>query len=109
MTVQYPNSGRLAANRYKDNPKKPDMKGEIKLTREAMRQLAMEQPGEEITIKLSAWNMEGQYGPWLRLAWDNYKKPEGQQYQRRPQGNWPPQQAPQKPQQQFPDDDTIPF
>jgi hypothetical protein len=107
MSAQYPNSGRLAPNKYKDNPKKPDLKGEIKMTREALRQLAMEQPGEEITIKLSAWNMEGQYGPWLRLSWDNYKKPEGQGYPPRQEYQQP---RPVAPRQQYPTDNSdIPF
>lgn len=108
MSAQYPNSGRLAPNKYKDNPKKPDLKGEIKMTREAMRQLAMEQTGDEITIKLSAWNMDGQYGPWLRLSWDNYKKPEGQGFPQRQQTNGAPQQPAPRP--QYPSDNSdIPF
>jgi len=110
--VQYPNSGRLAANKYKDNPKKPDMTGSIKMTRDAMRQLMMEQTGEEVEIKLSAWNMEGQYGQWLRLAWNNYKPQPRQNYGQ--QGYQNPQQGYQKPQQgyqkQFPDDGSdLPF
>jgi hypothetical protein len=58
--------------------------------------------------------MEGQYGPWLRLSWNNYKKPEGQGYpsQRYQQPQYQPKQQPQQrpaPQQSFPSDDDIPF
>ena len=70
---KYPNSGKLSANRYKDNPKKPDMVGEIVMTRSALKELMGEHDGDDIVIKLSGWNMEGQYGAWTRLSWNNYK------------------------------------
>jgi hypothetical protein len=100
MATQYPNSGKLSDNRYKDNPKKPDMVGEIVMQRSALKELLGEHDGDDIVIKLSSWKMEGNYGPWMRLSWNNYKpkdKAEGA-----------PKQAPQ--QNAIPDDDRdIPF
>jgi hypothetical protein len=32
-----------------------------------------EHDGDEIVIKLSGYNAEGQYGPWIKLSWNNYK------------------------------------
>ena len=75
MATKYPNSGKLSANRYKDNEKKPDLVGEIIMTRQALKGLLEETDEDDITIKLSGWNMDGQYGQWTRLAWNNYKKP----------------------------------
>jgi len=77
--MEYPNSGKLSHNKYKTaGDKKPDMNGEIVMQRSALKGLLEEHDGDEITIKLSSWQMSGQFGPWLRLAWNNYKKPEGQ-------------------------------
>ena len=102
MATQYPNSGKLSNNRYKDSPKKPDMIGELVMTRSALKELMGEHDGDDIVIKISAWNMDGQYGPWHRLAWNNYKKPAEaapQQDQAR--------QAPRAEEQES--DDDIPF
>lgn len=77
MATKYPNSGKLSANRYKDTEKKPDVVGELVMTRQALKGLLDETDEDDITIKLSGWNMDGQYGAWTRLAWNNYKKPEG--------------------------------
>jgi len=74
MSSQYPNSGRLSSNKYKEaGDKKPDLVGDITMTRQALKGLLDEHPDDEIVIKLSAWNMSGNYGPWIRLAWNNYK------------------------------------
>jgi len=101
MATQYPNSGKLSGNRYKDTPKKPDVVGEIVMQRSALKELLGEHDGDDIVIKLSGWNMDGQYGPWVRLSWNNYKPKE------QAGGNVttrPPQQA------AIPDDDRdIPF
>ena len=74
MATQYPNSGKLSNNKYKEQgDKKPDMHGEIVMTRSVLKQLLEETDEDDITIKLSAWAMEGNYGPWMRLSWNNYK------------------------------------
>ncbi len=99
MATQYPNSGKLSTNKYKEpGDKKPDMHGEIIMERSTLKKLLEETDEDGILIKLSAWHMEGNYGPWMRLAWNNYKP------QQQPQQ----QQAPA--QQSMPEDDQdIPF
>ena len=73
MANQFPNSGKLSPNKYKDNPKKPDMTGELVMTKDAIKELLAESPNDEVTIKLGAWKMQGAYGEWVRLSWNNYK------------------------------------
>lgn len=70
---QYPNSGKLSKNNYKQSPKQPDMTGQLVMERSTLKSLLEEHDGDDIVIKLSAWNMTGQYGDWLRLSWNNYK------------------------------------
>ena len=102
MATQYPNSGKLSNNRYKDNPKKPDLVGELVMTRSALKELMQEHDGDDIVIKLSGWNMDGQYGPWHRLAWNNYKP----KTDAAPQQQAPARQAPQS---MDDDESDIPF
>ena len=103
MATQYPNSGKLSGNRYKDTPKKPDVVGEIVMQRSALKELMGEHDGDDIVIKLSGWNMNGQYGPWTRLAWNNYK-PEEQA------GGNVSRPAPPAAQRPIPDEDQdVPF
>lgn len=100
---KYPNSGKLSANRYKDTDKKPDVVGEIVMTRSTLKGLLEEHDGDDIVIKLSGWNMEGQYGPWTRLSWNNYKPKE------QTNGNVS-KPAAAAPQQSIPEDDSdVPF
>jgi hypothetical protein len=100
MATQYPNSGKLSHNKYKEQgDKKPDMHGEIIMERSVLKKLLEETDEDGILIKLSAWNMEGSYGPWMRLSWNNYKKPA----EAAPQ----PAPAPRKEEQES--DDDIPF
>jgi hypothetical protein len=97
MATEYPNSGKLSHNKYKEQgDKKPDMTGEITMTRTALKGLLEEHDGDDIIIKLSAWQMSGQFGPWMRLSWNNYKKPEGQPAYARPVAPKPPE--PEEPQ-----------
>jgi len=100
--AQYPNSGKLSTNRYKDTPNKPDMVGELVMDRSALRKLLEETDEDDIVIKLGGWKMGGQYGEWIRISWNNYKpKPKDNPYV-------PPRQ--EQPRQAIPlDDDTIPF
>ena len=72
--MSYPNSGRLSPNQYKKD-KQPDYKGSITLERALIKQL-LEEQDDEITIKLSGWNRSGQYGDFISLAYDSYKKKE---------------------------------
>jgi len=97
MATEYPNSGKLSHNKYKEQgDKKPDMTGEITMTRTALKGLLEEHDGDDIIIKLSAWQMSGQFGPWMRLSWNNYKKPEGQPVYAKPAAPKPPE--PEEPQ-----------
>ena len=72
--MQYPNSGSLNVNKFKkEGDKAPNLNGQIIMERSALKQLLDEQ-GDEITIKLSAWTMpDAGRGKWLRLSWNNYK------------------------------------
>jgi len=72
--MQYPNSGSLNVNKFKkEGDKAPNLNGSIIMERSALKQLLDEQ-GDEITIKLSAWTMpDSGRGKWLRLSWNNYK------------------------------------
>jgi len=71
---QYPNSGKLSATKEKRNPKSPDHYGEIKMNKSTLKELMAEVPDDdEITIKLSGWNMQGNYGLWTRLSWNDFK------------------------------------
>lgn len=98
---KYPNSGKLSANRYKDTDKKPDVVGEIVMQRSALKGLMEEHDGDDIVIKLSGWHMEGQYGAWTRLSWNNYKPKES--------GNFTRSEPPIK-QESIPvDDSDVPF
>lgn len=100
MATQYPNSGKLSDNRYKDNPKKPDLVGEIVMQRSALKELMGEHDGDDIVIKISGWRMQGNYGPWMRLSWNNYKPKE------KTDDAPPPKQASQ---QALDDNSDIPF
>lgn len=73
--MSYSNTGRLSPNKYKQNEKQPDFKGSITLERALIRQL-LEEQDDEVTIKISGWNRSGQYGEFISLAYDSYKKPE---------------------------------
>jgi hypothetical protein len=77
MANQYPNTGKLSPNRYKDgDPRKPDMVGEIIMERSALKALIQEHDEDDIVIKLSAYNKQGNYGEFLSIRWNNYKKKE---------------------------------
>lgn len=96
--AQYPNSGKLSPNKYKESgDKKPDKTGELIMERSALKKLLEETDEDDIVIKLSCWDMSGSYGPWFRLAWNNYKPKES------------PYAQPQKPKQAPIDDSEIPF
>lgn len=92
--MEFVNTGKLSPNRYKDDPRKPDMVGEITMQRAALKQLMAEHSDDEIVIKLSAWNRQGNYGEFLSLKWNNYKKPA---------------EKPQQPVARPADDGDVPF
>lgn len=73
--MNYANTGRLSPNQYKKNDKQPDHKGSITLERSLVKQL-LEESEDEVVIKISGWNRSGQYGDFISLAYDSYKKQE---------------------------------
>ena len=83
-------------NDYKKDAKHPDFKGSIKMTRPTLKELMMQHTEDDIEIKIAAWNMQGQRGPWIRLSWDNFK----------PSGNF---SKPAPKQTPIEDDDSVPF
>lgn len=91
--MNYANTGRLSPNQYKKNDKQPDHKGSITLERSLVKQL-LEESEDEVVIKISGWNRSGQYGDFISLAYDSYKKQE---------------EAPAKPKATPPAEEDIPF
>lgn len=73
--MSYANTGRLSPNKYKQTEKQPDLKGSITLERSLIKQL-LEESDDEIVIKISGWNRSGQYGDFISLMYDSYKKQE---------------------------------
>ena len=50
-------------NKYKDAPNKPDLTGEVILTKEIMRQLVTQiKEGKEAGLKLAIWDRESKNG-----------------------------------------------
>ena len=73
---KYPNSGRLNYAKNKVNPNSADIYGEIVFDRQFLRNILNETDADDIPVKLSGWNMEGNYGPWIRVSVNTWKKEE---------------------------------
>ena len=73
--MNYSNTGRLSPNQYKKNDKQPDHKGSITLERALVKQL-LEESEDEVVIKIAGWNRSGQYGDFISLSYDSFKKQE---------------------------------
>jgi hypothetical protein len=95
MANKFPNSGRLNYSQRKVHPKSPDLYGDITFDRSYLRSVMEETDGDEITIRLDAWQNEGNNGAWFSLKVNTWKKTE----------------PPLTPQKSLPDaeDDPIPF
>lgn len=76
MSSKYPNSGVLFYAKNKVHPKSPDLTGDITFERHFLRNLLNEIEGDEIKIRLSAWQKEGNYGPFFTMSVNTYKKEE---------------------------------
>jgi hypothetical protein len=76
MSNKYPNSGVLFYAKNKVHPKSPDLTGDITFERHFLRNLLNEIEGDEIKIRLSAWQKEGNYGPFFTMSVNTYKKEE---------------------------------
>ena len=76
MTNKYPNSGRLNYSKRKIHPKSPDLYGDITFERSYLRTLLQETEGDDITVRLDAWQNDGQYGTFFQLKVNTWKKTE---------------------------------
>ena len=96
MANKFPNTGRLNYSQRKVHPKSPDLYGDITLERSYLRTLLQETEGDDITIKLDAWQNDGQYGTFFQLKVNTWKKTETLE-------------APKPPAPQPADDSDVPF
>jgi hypothetical protein len=75
--MDYPNRGTLWTNDYKKTDAQPDMKGDIKLELDLVRDMLENADTDHIVIKLSAWLGKDKDGKRkVSLQFDNYKKEE---------------------------------
>ena len=73
---KYPNSGRLNYAKNKVNPNSADIYGEIVFDRQFLRNILNETDADDIPVKLSGWQKDGNYGPWFAIRVNTYKKEE---------------------------------
>ena len=73
---KYPNSGRLNYAKNKVNPTSADIYGEIVFDRQFLRGILNETDADDIPVKLSGWQKEGNFGPWFSIRVNTYKKEE---------------------------------
>jgi hypothetical protein len=72
--MEYPNRGTLWANTYKKSDSQPDMKGDIKLELDLVKDLLENAESDHVVIKLSAWLGKDKEGKRkVSLQYDNYK------------------------------------
>lgn len=71
---KYPNSGRLNYAKNKVNPNSADIYGEIVFDRQFLRNILNETDSDDIPVKLSGWQKDGNYGPWFAIRVNTYKK-----------------------------------
>ena len=90
MSNKYPNSGVLFYARNRVHPNSPDLNGDLTIDRSLLRQMMEETDEDEIKIRISGWQKEGNYGPFFSLKINTYKKPEEQQQAMQPQKSLPP-------------------
>jgi len=53
--MDYPNRGTLWSNQYKKTDTQPDMKGDIKIEIDLIRELIKEAESDHVVIKLDGW------------------------------------------------------
>jgi hypothetical protein len=72
--MDYPNRGTLWTNDYKKTDIQPDMKGDIKLEIELVKELLANAESDHVVIKLGAWLGKHTDGKRkISLKFDNYK------------------------------------
>lgn len=101
MANKFPNTGRLNYSQRKVHPKSPDLYGDITFDRAFLRSAMEEADGDEITIRLDAWQNDGQYGTFFQLKVNTWKKTEP--------GLAQPPKPPAPPAPQPVDDSDVPF
>lgn len=74
MANKYPNSGILSEARTRVHPNSPHYNGDITIDKSLLNQMMEEQEGDEIKIRLSGWVKEGNYGPFISISVNTYKK-----------------------------------
>ena len=75
--MDYPNRGTLWTNDYKKTDIQPDLKGDIKLELDLVRDMLENADTDHIVIKLSAWLGKDKDGKRkVSLQFDNYKPAE---------------------------------
>lgn len=73
--MDYPNRGTLWINNYKKTDSQPDMKGDIKLELDLVKELLKSAESDHVVIKLSAWLGKDKDGNRkVSLQYDSYKK-----------------------------------
>jgi hypothetical protein len=73
--MDYPNRGTLWTNDYKKLDTHPDMKGDIKLEIELLKELLVNAESDHVVIKLGAWLGKHTDGKRkITLKFDPYKK-----------------------------------
>lgn len=76
MANKYPNSGRLNYSKRKLHPKSPDLYGDITFERQYLKSLLESTDGDDILVKLDAWQNDGQYGTYFSLKVNTWQKQE---------------------------------
>ena len=75
--MDYPNRGTLWTNQYKKTDTQPDMKGDIKIELDLIRELIKEAESDHVVIKLDGWVSKDKDGNRkVGLKVNTYKKPE---------------------------------
>lgn len=74
--MDYPNRGTLWTNQYKKTDTQPDMKGDIKIELDLIRELIKEAESDHVVIKLDGWVSKDKDGNRkVGLKVNTYKKP----------------------------------
>lgn len=72
---KYPNSGIISDAKNRVHPNSPDMNGDLTIDKSLLREMMNEQEGDEIKIRLSGWRKEGNYGQFISIKVNTFKKP----------------------------------
>ena len=74
--MDYPNTGLLLTNNFKNKETAPDMTGDIKFERDYLIAMLDSSEGEEVVIKLGAWLKKDKKGNrMVSLKVDSNSKP----------------------------------